>query len=104
MSRDQDFLPLPLAEAATSPGMLATLEGLLAVNWDPDGAIRAALAVRPDGPDPSRPRSLAQVAAEVAGMLSSGARESDVRGYLKREELPLFGPVDGCSRSDRPAR
>ena len=33
------------------------------------------------------------MSAEVAGLLSSGANELDVSGYLKREELALFGPV-----------
>jgi hypothetical protein len=73
--------------------MLATLERLLAVHWDPDGAIRAALATRPTHPDPTRPRNLAQVALEVAGILSSGGGEPDLSGYLKSEELALFGPV-----------
>jgi hypothetical protein len=77
-----------------SPPMLATLERLLAVHWDPDGVIRAALAARPPGPDPTRPRSLSAVAIEIAGILSSGGGEPEVSGYLKREELALFGPVE----------
>ena len=93
MSRTQDVLPLHLAQAATAPPMLATLERLLALHWDPDGVIRSALATRPAGPDPTRPRKLADVALEVAGILSSGGGEPEVSGYLKREELALFGPV-----------
>jgi hypothetical protein len=93
MSRDPDFLPLRLAEAATSAAMLATLEQLLATRWDPDRVIWVALAARSEGPDPTRPRSLAQAAAEVAGILASGGGEPEVSGYLKREELALFGPV-----------
>jgi hypothetical protein len=73
--------------------MLATLERLLAAHWDPDGVMRDALATRHTGRDPTRPRSLAQVATEVAGILSSGGGEREVSGYLKREELALFGPV-----------
>lgn len=73
--------------------MLATLEQLLAGHWDPDGVIRSALATRPEGPDWTRPRNLAQVAAEVAGILSGGGGESEVSGYLKREEFALFGSV-----------
>lgn len=73
--------------------MLATLEQLLAAHWDPDGVIRSAMATRPEEPDPTRPRSLAQVAAEVAGIISSGGGEPEVSGYLKREELALFGSV-----------
>ncbi len=73
--------------------MLATLERLLALHWDPDGVIRSALATRPAGPDPTRPRKLADVAIEIAGILSSGGGEPEVSGYLKREELALFGPV-----------
>jgi hypothetical protein len=105
VSGDQDFLPPRLAEAATSPAMLATLEQLLAAHWDPDQVIRSALAVRPPGPDPTRPRSLAQVAAEVAGILASGGGEPEVSGYLKREELALFGPVqDEALRARRRER
>ena len=73
--------------------MLATLERLLAEHWDPDQTIRGALAMRPLGPDATRPRDLGGVAAEVAGILSSGGSEADVSGYLKREELALFGVV-----------
>lgn len=85
--------------------MLATLEQVLAVHWDPNGEIRSALAARPDGPDLTRPRNLAQVAAEVAGILSSGGDETNVSGYLKREELSLFGSVqDDALKSRRRER
>lgn len=93
MSRDRDFLPPRLAESATASSMLPTLEQLLAMHWDPDGEIRRALAARPDGPDATRPRTLAQVAAEVAGILSSAGDEAQVGGYLKREELAVFGSL-----------
>jgi|GEM_PF-4458798 hypothetical protein len=94
MSRERDFLPPHLVAKASSPLTLATLEQLLAAHWDPDGEIRRRLAVRPDGPDPTRPRNLGQVAAEVAGILGSGGDELQVGGYLKREEFALFGSVD----------
>jgi hypothetical protein len=81
--------------------MLATLEQILVTHWDPDQVIRAARAVRPEGPDPTRPRSLAQVAAEVAGILSSGGGEPEVSGYLKREELAPFGSVQDVALKAR---
>jgi hypothetical protein len=93
VSRNREVLPLELMQAVMSPPILATLERLLAVHWDPDGAIANALASRPTGPDPTRPRSLAQVAVEVGAIFSGGGGEPEVSGYLKREELALFGPV-----------
>jgi hypothetical protein len=105
VSRTPEYVPPALEAAAHTPPVLARLERLLIARWDPDGAIRAALADRPTHPDPTRPRTLAGVASEVAAILAAGGGEPDVSGYLKREELALFGPVaDEALREARRVR
>ena len=90
MSHGTDPLPQGMAFAAGSPATLERLERALAAHWDPDGDLARALAARPDGPDPTRPRSLAEVARDVAGLLAAGATEADVGGYLRREERAVL--------------
>jgi hypothetical protein len=100
-----DPLPQSLAVAAFAPETLALLERVLTAQWDPDGTVAVALARRPVSHDPTRPRSLADVAREVAGLLSAGGGEAEVGGYLKREELALFGPLpEGEAKERRRAR
>jgi hypothetical protein len=105
MSYKNDPLPRSLADAAMEPPMLGKLVQILGEQWDSDGVIGAALATRALGNDPTRPRDLAAVAKEAAGILSSGGTQSDVSGYLKREELALFGPIDDDAvKTDRRQR
>ena len=103
-----DPLPQSLALAATQPAMLARLTELLSTHWDPDGRLAAALAARPEGPDPTRPRSLTDVARDVAGLLAAGAPEPDVGGYLRREEGAVLGApateAEAASRRTRRTR
>jgi hypothetical protein len=100
-----DPLPQHLALAAASPTMHARLERLLATHWDPAGTLARALSARPPGPDPTRPRSLGEVARDVAGLLAAGGTEADVGGYLRREELAVLGPpIDEAERDGRGAR
>ena len=101
MSGHSEPLHERLAIDAFAPERLALVERILAVQWDPDGAIAAALAERPPSNDPTRPRSLGDVARDVAGILAAGGRAGEAGGYLKREELALFGPLPEGELKDR---
>lgn len=90
MPHQSDPMPQALALAAGSPAMQAQLVAALARDWDPHGVVGAALAARPEAPDPTRPRSLADVARDVAGLLAAGGTESEVGGYLRREEVAVL--------------
>ena len=92
MSRSRDKFPLYHGRAALLPETLRDAEQVLAAYWDPEGRLRRGLATRPEGHDPTRPRSLAEAAREACGILAAGGPEAEVSGYLKREELAVLGP------------
>ena len=90
MAYKSDPFPPRLGMTAASPAMQAALVRVLETHWDPDGTIARALAARPEGRDPTRPRTLAEVARDAAGLLAAGGTESDVGGYLRREEWAVL--------------
>ena len=105
MGHDLDPIPRPLGYEISSPRMRARLAGVLAAHWDATGALAAALAARPEGPDPTRPRSLDEVARDVAGLLAAGGTEAALSGYLRREEEAVLGPpADDAERQFRGSR
>lgn len=92
MSRPRDSHPPYHGRAALKPETLEAAERLLAIRWDPDGILRRAMASRPESPDPTRPRTLADAAREACGVLAAGGPETQVSGYLRREEVALLEP------------
>ncbi len=90
MSRAPASFPPYHGRAAFRPETLAHAERLLVARWDPDGTIARAMAARPEGPDPTRPRTMADAALEACGILAAGGPEAQVSGYLKREEMALL--------------
>lgn len=86
--------------AAGAADVIAQVEALLARMWDPSGdLVRTAASANPL--DNGRPRTLAEFAAAVCGMLGAGGSEAEVRGYLRREELALWTEArsDGQQRA-----
>jgi len=105
MSRSPTSFPPYHGRAAFQPETLGQAARLLAACWDPDGALARAMATRPEGPDPTRPRTMADAALESCGILAAGGPEAQVSGYLKREEMALLHePADDAERVARRER
>lgn len=81
--------PQYLGKAAGSAAVIAQVEALLARAWDPNGELVSAARLS-DSRDHGRPRTLAEFAAAVCGILGAGGSEAEVSGYLRREEAALW--------------
>ena len=105
MAYKSDPFPPRLGMSASSPATQAALVRVLELHWDPDGTIARALAARPEGRDPTRPRTLAEVARDAAGLLAAGGTETDVGGYLRREERAVLPePASEAEATERRQR
>lgn len=75
--------------AAGRADILAQVETLLARAWDPRGElVDAARSVEVH--DHGRPRTLADFALGICGILGAGGSEALVCGYLRREEEAIW--------------
>jgi hypothetical protein len=105
MSRDRDPFPRYHGRVALTSEVVEQAEALLARWWDPAGVLATAMRTRAAGPDPTRPRTLADAAREACGILAAGGPETQVSGYLKREELAvLAAPADDVEQIARRER
>lgn len=78
------------ARLAFDPAVVAEVRDLLARYWDPDGALAGAARAL-ETPDLAQPRSIADYALAICGMLAAGGAEADVSAFLRREEAKLLG-------------
>lgn len=75
---------------AFDPAVIAQVSELLARYWDPDGMLARA-AGKVETHDLAQPRTIADYALAICGMLDAGGGEADVSGFLRREESKLLG-------------
>jgi hypothetical protein len=78
------------ARLAFDPAVVAEVRDLLACYWDPDGALAGAARAL-ETRDLAQPRSIAEYALAICGILAAGGAEADVSGFLRHEEAKLLG-------------
>lgn len=78
------------ARLAFEPDVVAEIAELLVRYWDPDGAVTGAARAL-ESRDLAQPRSIADYALAVCGILAAGGTEADVSGFLRREETKVLG-------------
>jgi hypothetical protein len=78
------------ARLAFDPAVVSEVRDLLACYWDPDGALAGAARAL-ETRDLAQPRSIADYALAICGILAAGGAEADVSGFLRREEAKLLG-------------
>src|ERR1700722_6174267 len=77
-------------KAAFDAAAVQTIAAALQAQWDADGELERA-AVAHGSVDETAPRTYADFALAIAGLLAAGGSEAEVSGYLRREEVRLLG-------------